>query len=419
MKTCRKGIWVLLFVLLLTISVAASAEEVLSVKGIRLSVNKITVNTGETTEPIAYTITPENATNKAVVWTSDDESIAAVDQQGAVSGIKAGKTQIHITAEDTSNGTKTAVLNVTVVQPVTSIKLDMAEVELGVGSKAKATAEVLPEDATNRKLKWTSSDQKIVVVSANGDITGRGAGEATITAEALDGSGASASVKISVFQPVKNLKLDKQQLGAYVGKTSEALAVTVYPENAKYQGYTWSSSDEAIATVNEKGEVTGIAPGKVKITATSTEPVIGKNVPKSAVCQVSVSQSVEYIALEKDENKSTDKKLVLKLTILPENATNKVVTWTTSDKKIATVQNGTVKIKKREGTATITATAKDGSGIYASCDVKVGFSGTMIQIGSYVRRWGAYTWNVGNFTGNGVLESTEEEGAAEAAGEDI
>ena len=100
--------------------------------------------------------------------------------------------------------------------------------------------------------------------------------------------------------------------------------------------------------------------------------------------------------------RSTDKKLVLSLTVLPETATNKSVVWTTSDKKIATVNNGVVTIRKREGTATITATAKDGSGIYASCDVSVGFSGTVIQIGSYVRRMGAYYWDVSNFKGNGL-----------------
>ncbi len=397
MKAARKWAWLVVFAVLLTITTAAWAEEVIFVKGIRLSVNKLTVKTGETAEPVAYTLNPENATNKTILWTSQDETIATVSEDGSITGVKAGKTQIHATAEDNKNGTKKAVLNVTVVQPVASITTDVSEVEIGIGSKIRITAAVLPEDATNRKLSWTSSDNKVATVSATGDIIGRGVGEAVITAEAADGSGISAAVRVTVFQPVKNLRLSTQKLSAFVDQTSEPITVTVYPENAKYQDYTWSSSDESIAIVNEKGEVKGVAPGSAKITAVSNEPVTGKAVPKSATCQVRVTQNVIYIGLAKDEEKSTNRKLVLKLTVLPETAANKGVTWTTSDKKIATVQNGTVKIKKREGRTTITATAKDGSGVSASCDVSVGFSGSRITVGRYVWESGVYTWSVDNF----------------------
>ncbi len=413
MKSLRKWIWLPLLVLLFTCATAVYAEEVIYVKSLKLSVKQLTVKTGETTEPVAYTMLPENATNTAVLWTSDDETIATVSENGQITGISAGKTRIHLTAADQAKGAKSAVLNVTVVQPVLSITTDVTDTEIGVGSRIRINAEVLPENATNRKLTWTSSDQKIATVSGNGDVTGRKAGEAVITATAADGSGIVTSVNISVFQPVKGLKLSAQKLNAFVGKTSEPLVVTILPENAKYQGYTWSSSDESIATVNEKGEVTGIAPGTVKITATSAEPVSGKNTPKAAVCQVKVTQSVLYIGLAKDEDKSTDRKLVLKLTVLPETATDKGVTWTTSDKKIATVNNGTVKVKKREGNVTITATAKDGSGIYATCDLRVGFSGSRLQIGNRVWEQGVYTWLINGFDGNGEMpgepEKSEEE----------
>ena len=164
-----------------------------------------------------------------------------------------------------------------------------------------------------------------------------------------------------------------------------------------------TSSDESVATVNENGEITGIKGGNVVITATSAEPVSGNKPPKSATCKVQVVQAVEYIGLEKNEDKSTNKKLALKLTVLPETATNKKVVWTTSNKKVATVKNGVVTIKKREGEAVITATAADGSEIYASCRVTVGFSGVIMSIGSYEYREGVYTWDVDSFTGNGTI----------------
>ncbi len=396
-----KRTWILVFVFLFAFAAAALADDI-PVNGLKLAVNRIIVMTGETAEPVSCTVLPENASNKNILWASEDETVATVDQNGAVTGVKAGRTKVTATAEDTAKGTKKTVLNVEVIQPVKTITLDLTEAELGVGARAKVNAAVAPEDATSKKLTWSSSDKSVVQVSANGDLTGRGIGEATVTCEAADGSGVSATVKVTVFQPVKNLKLSTNKLNVFAGKTSEPLQVTVLPADARYQDVIWTSSDETVATVNEKGEVTGIAGGRAQITATSVEPVSGKAKPKSVTCQVQVSQAVEYIGLEKDEEKSTDKKLVLKVIVLPETATDKNVVWSTSNKKIATVSKGTVKIKKREGTATITATAKDGSGIYASCDVNIGFSGTVIQIGSYERRWGTYVWNVRNFTGNGT-----------------
>ncbi len=408
MNRMMKKVCMLVLIVLLVSMVAAAAEEIISVTGIKTSINKITVMIGETAEPAAVTVLPEKATNKTLLWASEDENIATVGRDGAVTGIKAGKTRITVTAEDASKGIKKAILNVEVIQPVKTITTDITEVKLGVGARAKAVAAIVPEDATNKKLTWTTSDVKVAQVSPNGDITGRGAGEAVITCAAADGSGVSTAIQVTVFQPVQSLRLDKRNLNVFAGKTAEALQVTVLPENARYRDYTWSSSDESIAVVNEKGEVTGIRGGRVQITATSTEPVSGNAKPKSVSCRVTVTQPVEYIGLEKDEERSTNKKLVLKVVVLPETAANKTLVWTTSNKKIATVQNGTAKIKKKEGTVTITATAKDGSGIYASCDIHVGFSGSIISIGSWERRVGTYTWSVGNFTGNGI-QPTEEE----------
>lgn len=408
MNRMMKKAWMIVLAVLLVFAAAAAAEELVSVTGIKPAVNKITVMTGDTAEPVSVSVLPDKATNKTLLWSSEDETIATVDQDGAVTGVKAGKTRITVTAEDTSKGTRKAMLNVEVIQPVKTISTDITEVKIGIGARAKAAAAIAPEDATNKKLTWTSSDVKIAQVSPNGDITSRGAGEAVITCEAADGSGVKATIQVTVFQPVQSLRMDKKNLNAFAGKTSEALQVTVLPENAEYKDYTWTSSDETIATVNEKGEVTGIKGGRVQITATSAEPVTGNVKPKSVSCQVTVTQAVEYIALEKDEDRSTNKKLVLKVVVLPETATNKALVWTTSNKKIATVQNGTAKIKKKEGTATITATAKDGSGIYASCDINVGFAGTIISVGGWERRWGTYTWDVNNFTGNGTPPAADD-----------
>ena len=387
-----------------SISASVEVEVRVPVQSVQINEKNVSVVVGGKEEAaktqLSVAIKPEDAFFQNGTWSSSNESVATVDSNGVVTGISAGNASIMFTSDD-PNGQKKAQTNIRVGQAVTQINAP-AEISVHVRKGINLRPEVLPQEASNKKLEYVSSDPSVAAVSPAGQVTGGADREATITCKATDGSEISAEVRVKVFQPVQNLKLDKMQLNAFVGKTSDPLVVTVMPADAKYQDYTWSSADESIATVNEKGEVTGIAGGRTQITATSNEPVNGNEKPKSVTCQVTVSQSVEYIWLEKNEKKSTDKKLVLSLTVLPETATNKSVVWTTSDKKIATVNNGVVTIKKREGTATITATAKDGSGIYASCDVSVGFSGTVIQIGSYVRRMGAYYWDVSNFKGNGV-----------------
>ena len=355
---------------------------------------------------LSVSIKPENAFFQTGKWTSSNNAIATVDSNGVVTGVNIGTASITFTSDD-PNGTKKAQVNVKVGQAVTGI-IAPAEEVVHVRKNLALRPEVLPKEAANKKLEYYSSDPTVAKVSPAGQVTGVSNGEATITCRATDGSGISAEIHVTVFQPVQSLKLSQNQLDAFAGKTSEPLYVIISPADAKYKDVTWSSSNNAIATVNEKGEVTGIAGGEVQITATSNEPVSGQEKPKSVSCRVKVSQAVEYIGLAKNEKKSTNRKLVLDLTVLPETATNKKVEWTTSDKKVATVKNGVVTIKKHEGSTIITAKAKDGSGIYATCEVTVGFSGIVMQIGSYVHREGAYTWGVDNFDGNGVLPEKKE-----------
>ena len=368
--------------------------------------SQTTVFVGKTIDPLAITVIPADADYQDVTWSSADETIATVDADGSITGVSEGTVKITATSTEPvgmSAKSKAVTCMVKVTKAVEGISLDAENIKIGKSMKSKITATVAPVDATNKKIKWSVDDSSVAAVSASGEITGKSVGTTKVYCEAQDGSGTKATVSVTVYQPVQSLKLDKKTVTVSAGKTSDALAITITPADAEYQTVTWMSSDESIAKVNEKGEITGIAGGTATITASSDEPIYGKNVSKSVSCKVSVTQAVEFVSLEKDEKKSTDSKLVLKLTVLPETATNKKMKWSSSDTKVATVKNGIVNIKKNEGTAVITAMAEDGSNIYASCDVNVGFSGSIFQIGNRVRRVGTYTWNVDNFTGNGIF----------------
>jgi len=362
--------FVLVIMMMFAGMIFANAEEsVVVIKSLRFVQNQVKINIGDEALKLEVTIQPENATNQDLVWTSDDETVVQVDDQGAVTGVKAGKTVVRVTTND-PNLTRqfTAQCTVTVSQPVTSITTDLTEITLAKGAQQKITATILPEDASNRQLKWTSADNQVARANANGSVSGVNVGETEVTCEASDGSGVIATIKVRVYQPVMSMQVKPTTLNAYVGKQSEAIAVTIKPDNAENQKVIWSSSDESIATVDENGVVTGASAGTAKITATSTDPVAGQAKPKAATCTVKVTQAVEKIELTVDESKTSGKKLALVAMVYPENATNQKLKWTCSDQKIATVSNGMVKAKKG-GYVYVMAEATDGSGVVCTCKI--------------------------------------------------
>lgn len=152
-----------------------------------------------------------------------------------------------------------------------------------------------------------------------------------------------------------------------VGET-KTLTATVLPENTTNKDGAWTSSDETVATVDDEGLITAVNPGKAAITATTKD---GSEI--SAACQVTVDPIlIKSIALNADSlTLKEGQTSTLKTTVLPENATNKALAWSSSDTQVATVDaDGSVKGRKA-GCATITATAKDESGAAASCEVTV------------------------------------------------
>ena len=252
--------------------------------------------------------------------------------------------------------------------PVSGITLDKAEAELTRGEILQLAATVVPEDARNQRVKWTSSDEKIATVDANGKVTAVGVGEATITATAADGSGATATCKVTIKAILaKSITLNKEEVSIRRTDTFQ-LTATVLPETADNRVVTWTSSDEKVATIDTDGKVTAVGVGEATITATATD---GSEV--SATCKVTVTPILtESISLNKKEltiEKTDSVQLVA--TVLPETADDRTVTWTSSDEEIVAVSaDGWVKALKA-GAATVTATANDSSKKMATCAVKV------------------------------------------------
>ncbi len=340
--------------------------EAVYVTDVKLDKTSFEINEGGS-EKLNATVLPEDATDKLVSWSSDNEKVATVDQEGYVTAVAAGTAKITVTTHD---GKKTAVCDVAVRQAVhvIGVELDKSEIEVLIGNTEKLNATVLPGNADDKSVTWKSSDENIAAVDSEGNVTGVGVGSATVTVTTVDGAKtAECAVTVNPVA-VTGVALDKTEITVEEGKVMK-LVSTVLPDNATDKTVAWSTSNPDVATVDHNGIVKGVAAGTATVTVTTNDG------SKTTSCAVTVTEHqivhVDSITLDKvkaDVNVGKSVKLVP--TVGPDNADDKSVTWKSSDEKIATVdQEGNVKAVA-VGNATITATTVDG-GYSASCDVSV------------------------------------------------
>ena len=222
----------------------------------------MTLNMGQS-ETLQWQFNPSNPQYGAtVMFSSSDISIADVDFNGKITARGAGTATITATTNYFTTATCQVTVNPTLA---TSISLNQSNINLPVGSSQKLTATVLPAGASDKSVTWTSSDESIATVDANGNVTGITTGLATITATTNDGSNLSASCAMTVSDITANaIRLDKSELEMTAGQSIK-LTATVLPAGAQ-QRVTWSSSDPSVARV-VGGTVYAQAMGECLITA--------------------------------------------------------------------------------------------------------------------------------------------------------
>ena len=323
----------------------------IAVTGIRLSETSLQLNKGDSRTLVAI-VQPDNATDKTVRWTSSDSSVASVDQNGTITAVGGGKATITA-----SSGGFSATCSVDVDIPVKSISLDVNVLYLEKGRFAILTATVLPDDAMDKRVQWSSDNPAVATVDQNGRVEAVGVGKAKITATA---GGYSAYCSVTcVIIPVAAVTLDKTSLSLAKG-SSATLTATVAPRDATDKTVQWSSDNPSVATVDQNGQVTAVNAGSATITAT-----VGDH---SATCQVSVFIPVTSVSLSSTElTLVAGETAVLEASILPDDATDKNVSWYSSDPDVATVDGGRITALSFGGTV-ITAQVGDK---FASCLVTV------------------------------------------------
>ncbi len=310
---------------------------------------------------LATTILPENATYQTVNWSSSDLGVATVDSAGLVTAVGGG--QAVITAA-TANGALTATCEITVLVPVTGITIEPQSMVIPPGGAGQLTAIIAPAEATDKRVEWASSDQVILTVNEDGLVSGLQAGYATVTAETVDGNH-SATASIRVGTPVAGVTLSTETLNLDVGETS-FLSAAVLPENATDKRVNWSSSNTLVATVNATGMVTAAGPGRTSITVTTEEGGF------SAECEVKVISRVTGVTLEPVAFNIllSNGTRQLTVSVIPPDAHNKLVIWSSSNEAVATVSGTGMVTGVSTGNAIITVTTQDG-GHTASAQVSV------------------------------------------------
>ena len=353
------------------------------------------------TTTINYTVLPETASNKTIHWSSDDESVAVVDQSGTITLKDVGTTTIY--AEATDGSGKVSRIDVIVDTAISDIVFNMIEGEVNpetnettyttdilVGIPTQIPVTILPENASNKLLVWESDNDDITVGVAENGINGQiymtNKTNGTITIYPADGSDVIKHLNIIGKMPVRRITLDKVNATIDLGDTLQLNATIT--ENADNRDIIWTSSNTDLATVTDSGLVRSIAGGDVIITAAAAD---GSGV--KAYCDITcvvlitdITFNEKTIELHVGSTYAFRKGNISEggnYQIAPTTANVTQLNWYTSDNEIASINNNGEITAYKEGKIKVYAAATDNSGVIASADVIVTVPSSQLLLSDY------------------------------------
>ncbi len=351
-----------------------STDCIVNVSGKNILVSKIVLNEKRISLAVGYThnltyqITPKNATENDLIFTSSDSSVATVNQSGVIQGLKEGNAIITVSS---SNGLAKDTTYVSVYKKGSSTVVDGEPIKtdnypksltvspqtlnLKLGGSSQLIASVLPEKANNQ-ISWSSTNSRVATVDSNGLVSAVGMGSATIIARTINDITYNVNVLVGNYsKEVRSILVTTNYISLAVSN-SKQLAVAFTPADASNKNVFWTSSNPSVATVDKYGVVKAISPGSTIIKATSED---GGYTDTATIEVVNYDNIIEEKSIAFDSGSYTvgigsTKSLIPIIT--PSNATFKSVRFESSNPSIATVdENGVVRGLK-EGTVSITAT---------------------------------------------------------------
>ena len=263
------------------ISKAIQIHVVNSVKSLTIAQKELNLLLGKedvhNQEDIKAEITPADAYNQQLTWTSSDESIVKVDENGHVTAMSGGKAIISVSTNDPSlKQQKTAKCQITVLEAVSSVSISTSSITLGKGSTEKLSVTIYPETATKKDLIWSSSDESIATVS-KGIIKALHTGNCTITCTAADGSGKQDTCEVTIIQQITSISPGAQMSSNISLQTGgrKSITTSIQPSDASNKKLHWTTSNSSVVELeNTSGQMTMIkakSAGTATITGTATD----------------------------------------------------------------------------------------------------------------------------------------------------
>ena len=340
-------------------------------KSVTLNKTSLRLEKGSS-ETLQATVLPENTTDKSIIWSSSDSSVAKVAQDGNVTAVAPGDAKIFAKTVD---GGKQAECSVTVIVSVSSLSLHPSALQLKAGETSTLSLTISPEDVTEREITWSSSSSSVATVN-DGVVTAVKSGSAKITAKASNG--VSATCDVTVIVPVTGITVSPQTL-VLEQYTSAKITATVSPSGATDKSVNWKSSNTSIATVSN-GTVQALTPGTVDITATTIDGgytatcTVTVEKEKTKVTSLSFGGTALYIGPGNSYS--------LKVNVKPDDAVGSF-TWKSSDSE-------TVSVSGNGSTATVKPSyASTGYTTVSVTDQRTGISAS-IKVYSFIQD---FTWN--------------------------
>lgn len=325
------------------------------------------------TSVISVNITPPDARPKVLKWVSSMPEVASINEQGLATGLSAGTTTIRVSTIDEINYATCEVTVTGEYIPLTKIELIPQTITIEERNSMTLSIKFTPENATDVGVNWTSIQTNRIISLQGSTITGQSPGQATVVVTSIENSDISATCLVTITKKivsVASVNLSPTVLDISLNQSSTLVAM-IFPEDATDKSVRWTSTPANIVNVVD-GVVTGIGVGR------TTVAVITNDGNLSSVCDVNVNPiGIKVTAVSISPNTvtvATDKESsYITANLLPTNASNKKVTWTSSNSTIVTVtpsQIGTsASIQgKEDGTAIITVTTDDGN-FTATCTV--------------------------------------------------
>lgn len=378
----------------ITLTILPKSNQTLILKSGTDYVTKTTLirNIGETFELKAYTLdvsseVPTEVEAENVTWKSSNAKVATVDETGKVECLAKGKATVSALVDGKVQATVT--VSVTTLVESLTIGSKTGTFTVASGKKLNLTATAAPAEAANKAVIWTITEgSEYAKISGSGVVTANKnltvPVTVTVQAAAKDGSGVTAQQEITINPLSYGVEIKRPNASEnttlvwdMADRNVIRLSAKVYPLSAE-QSVTWKSSNARVASIDASGKITCLKAGTVTITATAND---GSG--KKASFKLQIVKLVKFLGLV-DVSVAGGKSVTLKPLFTPADPTNKKLAWSVSENKYGIKINGSGKVSTKAVTepvnVTVTASALDGSGVSASCEVTVYPATTKVTI---------------------------------------